>query len=172
MSADLAARWGRVYSDYERSESYHETSGIGAAIDVLAATATPDFRLDPRSGGIDRVDEFVHCIAAIENFIMPAELGKSETGNKIFGRRAAALTGVEIPQLASHAENFSETYRLRSKLIHGTASTASLDETARERLLVARPMLSLLVRVVMKLQLDSGSSENVPDLCSRLEVKV
>jgi hypothetical protein len=102
---------------------------------------------------------------------MPAEPGNSETGNKIFGRRAAALAGVEIPQLASNAENFSETYRLRSKLIHGTASTASLDKAARERLLVARPMLSLLVRVVMKLQLDSGSSENVPDLCSRLEVK-
>jgi hypothetical protein len=86
--------------------------------------------------GVDRVNSFVHAMAAAEGLLLPprSEARGGPGLTVTFGRHAAVLASPSREDLSDRADDLSSLYRLRSRLVHGEMNPNSLEAGDVERL--------------------------------------
>ncbi len=149
-----------VRSGYEALEGFDATrafSGVESSLRTLEVTTRPEFWWDGRS--LNKINEFVHCIAALEHILLPAredtpaEMKRTPT----FGEHAAVFTSPSRDDLQERARFFSTLYRLRSRLLHGELGITELEEEDLKLLSWGRRLLcDVILRVVILGRTRSG----------------
>ncbi len=132
----------KVLEDYDPKSAF---SGVEAGLRTLELIAFPEFWWDEQE--INAINGFIHCMAALENILLPP-VERSLKGMNItvaFGKHAAALTCQERNQLHEKATLYSDLYRLRSRLIHGELSAADLKPSERSLLNLGRHLLRVVL---------------------------
>jgi hypothetical protein len=138
-----------LYAQLERAERNGFARGLEASLHALTLTMRPEFWFSDR--GIDRVNQFIHSMAAIEQLLLPPkEMAGGGPGLTVtFGRHTAVLTGPTRPDLGERADELSSLYRLRSRLIHGETGAADLEDDDLERLWLGTSLFRfVLIRVL------------------------
>lgn len=155
---------------YHILEAVTQTGAHGeaeAGLHMLELTARPEFWWDP-GGGMNRINGFVHCLAAVEEILLPeGEDGKPGVLTETFGRHAAVLTSASRDQFEAGVENFSNLYRLRSRLVHGQINVSNMDDADWEKLLLARPLLQYVLLYLTAYRRQVPEGESFPSLLSR-----
>lgn len=139
------AATGRRYELLRGRDPSRSFAGVEGALEVLSRTARPEFWWD--QGALSRVSGFIHCMAALENILLPPPEDAPERMEltATFGRNAALLLtppGDDHGELSARA---ADLYRLRSRLIHGRAGLADLGEEEWQRLGLGRVLLRHVV---------------------------
>lgn len=114
--------------------------GINAGLEVLVRTARPDAWWD--QNGVHHVNDFVHCTAALENLLVPANGVVDDLKiTSTFGEHAAVLVSKSRQNLKQLAQSYAGLHRLRSNLIHGQMAMSDLNASDQHVLRLGRILL-------------------------------
>ncbi len=144
------------------AEASRTLGGIDAGLETLARTACPDIWWDHR--GVQHINDFVQCTAALENLIVSASGEEDDLGKPpVFGQHAAVFVSKSRQGLEEMAQSYAGLYRLRTKLVHGQMAMSDLNESDQQVLRLGRILLRelLLKSLVLNKQLkdrDSGKT--------------
>lgn len=140
---------------------------VEAGLHTLELTARPEFWWDD-AGRLNHVNGFVHCMTALEEILLPeGEGARPGTLTETFGRHAAVLTSRSWDQIDQGAREFSDLYRLRSRLIHGQLSLENMDDRNWDRLPVPRQLLRYVLIYVMAYRRVETNSDSFASLLAR-----
>jgi len=156
---DRLAAVAREYRLIERHGLADARGGVRGAMSTLETTARPDSWWGAGSYH-QAVHDFLHCIAACEAMLLPKVDNKTEA----FGTRAAALTAPHHAQIRAEAAAWSDTYRLRNRLVHGRLGIRQLDASQRALLPRPRHLLRSLVRSALVLDRRDDAEAKLPPL--------
>jgi hypothetical protein len=150
---DRLVRWLQTFQPL----SQHKTAYAG--LSVLERTSRPD-----NWWGDDyecSINDFVHCVAACEDLMLPQEPAVNKTDT--FGRHAAALTESTFANVKQWAKAWSNVYRFRSELMHGQIGLHALDVDLKRLLPMARQLLRQIILSSLALQLRE-QDDSLPQL--------
>jgi hypothetical protein len=142
-------------------------SGVEAGLHTLALTAHPEFWWEDR--GLNWVNGFVHCIAALEHILLPPK-DEAPTGMRLtptFGRHAAVFTSPSRDDLHERTRTFSQLYRLRSRLIHGEIGIAGLSDKEWGQLSLGRRLLCGVILQAIALGQTASGGGSLPMLLAQ-----
>ncbi len=145
-----SVRW--AYSQVAAFDPDNAFSGVAAGLDTLELTARPEFWW--HNEGIDLINGFVHCMAALEHILLPSH-DEAPTGMKLtptFGQHAAVITKASRKDLQQRAKHFSALYRLRSRLVHGEMGLTQLTDQEWSFLDEGRELLRYVLLKAMELR--------------------
>lgn len=158
-----------LYRLLNRAGTYDVEHEIAAGFSVLEETARPDSWY----GGdaeINRQYDFVLCIAACENILLPAEDQLQKEGlTETFGRHAATLLAPSPGFKMEMARRFSSLYRLRSELMHGRSIQAQLDSASKTSLHDGRVLLGNILIAALKIRIAMPDVPDLPSLLAECE---
>jgi hypothetical protein len=159
----------RVTAVQQRLEGYEEkpnAASVDRVLSVLRMTMQPEFWWSP--GAIDRLNDFIHCMAAMEDYLLPEEGVPAGAITQRLGQHASALLAESFQGRQQMADYVSELYRLRTRLIHGEISAADLTPEMRARLTMARPLLAnALLRSVLLNRRGTADPTPLPELLGK-----
>jgi hypothetical protein len=132
----------KLLDDYDPVSAF---AGVEAGLRTMELIAFPEFWWEGQQ--IKAINGFIHCMAALENILLPPKERSPKGMNitTIFGKHAAALTCQEHNQLHEQAAFYSDLYQLRSRLIHGELSAADLKPSERSQLNLGQHLLRLVL---------------------------
>jgi hypothetical protein len=141
-------------------------SGVVSGLDTLILTTLPEFWWFHRS--LNSVNAFIHCMAALEQILLPA---KEEPSHRInltttFGQNAAVCISPNRNTLKEQEKMFSALYRLRSRLIHGEIGISDLIEEELKQLWLGRSLLCNVIIFAIRLQQKMNTEKSLPYLLS------
>jgi hypothetical protein len=145
----------KFLADFDSNNAF---SGVEAGLSTLELTARPDFysnaRLSNSMWVVTPINEFVHCMAALEHILLPAkdEAPAAMRLTPTFGQHAAVLTaGASRDDMQEESETISALYRLRSRLVHGEIGISDLGDEEWWYVDEARPLLRYVIIAAMAL---------------------
>jgi hypothetical protein len=150
-----------VAKEYRLLDHFDETGRhdyLLPAMNVLERTTRPESWWGSENN-LHSINEFIHCMAACEGLLKAETSAEDEDSlTDCFGRQAAAAMAVEFEELEVCARYWADTYRLRSRLIHGRMRLSDLDEPQLARLPKARQLLRNVIRTSLAVVEDAKST--------------
>jgi hypothetical protein len=140
------------------SDNYPVMQGLR----TLQFTSNPEFCF--KNNRLDYFNGFVHCMSVLESALVPLFVRKNYnlTITEAFGRVASVVFSQNLSEARDLTPYFSETYRVRSKMIHGEASGTNYTENVNQAFLMIRILLCKTIDVLIRLNNTGYKAENLP----------
>lgn len=150
-----------ILRTFNPDESFY---GVEAGLQVLTLTSLPEFWWSQRE--LNRVNDFIHCMAALENILVPR---KDEAPPKMiitrtFGRNLALILVPTREDVERATKFYSILYRLRCKLIHGEIGIKDLNNNEYDLLGLGRKLLGGVLVRTMRMKRTMAKGKSLPNL--------
>jgi hypothetical protein len=138
--------------------------GVEAGFRTLEVTTRPEFWSAQRSA--KGINAFIHCIAALEHIVLPAKQNAlpEKKLTSAFGENTAAFTQRLRANVLEDSRQYSDLYRLRSRLIHGAMTITDLKDSDLNAFGLARRLLVNVIRRAIILSRVRNEGEDLPSL--------
>jgi hypothetical protein len=157
---DISQYFNFLLSIKDFTDNYQIMQGLR----TLQFTSNPEFCF--KNNRLDYFNGFVHCMSVLESAIVPLFVRKKYnlTITEAFGRSASVIMSQTYNETRSFAPYFSETYRVRSKIIHGEASSTNITGNVEKAFMEIRSLLCKSIDTMIKLHNSGFQTENLPSL--------
>lgn len=153
----------RAWDLIQTTAPHHGEDGVTEGMTALSLTASPGFSVGDSFSS--RVNEFVHCVIALERLLLPAK-ENAPAGMKLtptFGHHLALCLQPESADCTQAADELGQLYNLRSRLIHGELGH-NLNEEENQYLALGRYYLAEVLRRVMRIRIKLSRPVHLPNL--------
>ncbi|MCH7396647.1 hypothetical protein MM236_01555 [Belliella sp. DSM 107340] len=146
------------------SKGFKENHSIMQGLRTLQFTSNPEFCL--KKDRLSYFNGFVYCMAGLESILVPLFVRKKYglTITEAFGMAASVVQSQNFSQSKQSTRYFSEVYRVRSKMIHGEASSVNYTENVEQAFHVIRNLYCNTIGVLIKLIHNGYKIEDFPNL--------
>jgi hypothetical protein len=155
---------GNYFNFLVSVKDFSDNYTIMQGLRTLQFTSNPEFCF--KNNRLDYFNGFIHCMSLLESALVPVFVRKNYnlTITEAFGRAASVIMSQAFSETKSLATYFSETYRVRSKIIHGEASSTNITGSVEDAFIIIRSLLCKTIDTLIKLHNIGFQTENLSSL--------